>query len=103
MMMVGRRTTAISGSSGQGDIRVASDRSRVAEHVVVRHRQAGTVELVHKCQAGEDAAWRELVAIFAPVVRTVARSTGLRHAECEDACQLTWLRVVENLSSLREP
>jgi|HigsolmetaAR206D_1030411.scaffolds.fasta_scaffold01741_6 RNA polymerase sigma factor (sigma-70 family) len=66
-------------------------------------RATRTLELVQRCRAGEEAAWRELITLFTPVVWTVARSMGLRHAECEDTCQLTWLRVVENLSSLREP
>jgi RNA polymerase sigma factor (sigma-70 family) len=82
---------------------VASHRESVAAHVAGSRRPDRAVDLVRRCRAGEDPAWRELIALFTPVVWTVARSTGLRHAECEDACQLTWLRVVEKLPSLREP
>jgi RNA polymerase sigma factor (sigma-70 family) len=82
---------------------VASHRESVAAQAVGSRRPVRTVDLVRRCRAGEDPAWRELIALFTPVVWTVARSTGLRHAECEDACQLTWLRVVEKLPSLREP
>ena len=64
-------------------------------------RRAG-VELVRRCQAGDEQAWAELVHICTPLVWTVARSFGLRPADCEDVSQLTWIRVVQNIGSLRE-
>ncbi|MDG4764523.1 sigma-70 family RNA polymerase sigma factor [Solwaraspora sp. WMMD406] len=59
--------------------------------------------LVAACQAGDQAAWRELISTYSPVVWSVARSFRLRTTDCEDVCQATWLRVVENLHRLREP
>jgi len=66
-----------------------------------RARRA-SVELVSRCRAGDQRAWDELVRICTPLVWTVARSFGLRPADCEDVAQLTWMRVVKNIDSLRE-
>ncbi|MGC4893664.1 RNA polymerase sigma factor [Micromonospora sp. DT31] len=59
--------------------------------------------LVVACQAGDQAAWSELISTYSPVAWSVARSFRLRTADCEDVCQATWLRVVENIHQLREP
>ncbi|WBB78430.1 sigma-70 family RNA polymerase sigma factor [Micromonospora sp. WMMD882] len=59
--------------------------------------------LVAACQAGDQAAWAELIGAYSSVPWSVARSFRLRTADCEDVCQVTWLRVVENIHRLREP
>ncbi|MFD1147264.1 RNA polymerase sigma factor [Saccharothrix hoggarensis] len=59
--------------------------------------------LVACCRTGDPQAWQELIRLFNPLVWTVARSFGLSTADCEDVSQLTWLRVVEHIGSLREP
>ncbi|GAA2576453.1 MULTISPECIES: RNA polymerase sigma factor [Streptomyces] len=60
-------------------------------------------ELVDACCAGDQAAWARLIQRHRAVVWTVARSHGLRPADCEDVCQVTWLRVIENIGSLNDP
>ncbi|MGP9017727.1 sigma-70 family RNA polymerase sigma factor [Streptomyces sp. BR1] len=60
-------------------------------------------ELVAACLTGEQSAWVRLVRRYRAAVWSVARSHGLRPADCEDVCQLTWLRVIENLGSLHDP
>jgi RNA polymerase sigma factor (sigma-70 family) len=60
-------------------------------------------ELVEACRAGDQRAWARLVRRYRAVVWTVARSHGLRPADCEDVCQLTWLRVLENIGTLTHP
>lgn len=59
--------------------------------------------LVRSCGAGDEQAWAEFVRIFSPLVWTVARSFNLSGADCEDVCQLTWLRVMEHVRTLRQP
>jgi RNA polymerase sigma factor (sigma-70 family) len=59
-------------------------------------------ELVEACRAGDERAWAELVNTCTPLVLAVARSFGLRGADCEDVSQMTWARVYENIHSLRE-
>ncbi len=60
-------------------------------------------ELVAACRAGDQAAWGRLIQRYRAVVWTVARSHGLRPADCEDVCQLTWLRVIENIGAIDDP
>lgn len=60
-------------------------------------------ELVHSAAAGDAAAWNTVVERFAGLVWSVARQHRLSDADAGDVCQATWLRLVENLGSLREP
>jgi RNA polymerase sigma factor (sigma-70 family) len=60
-------------------------------------------QLVDACRAGDQAAWGRLITRYRPIVWTVARSHGLRPADCEDVCQVTWLRVIENIGALNDP
>jgi RNA polymerase sigma factor (sigma-70 family) len=84
---------AAAGEAGPGATG-AADRPRAARRACA--------ELVYRCQDGDEQAWAELVHICTPLVWTVARSFGLRTADCEDVSQLTWIRVVQNIGSLRE-
>ncbi|MFF0158139.1 RNA polymerase sigma factor [Streptomyces sp. NPDC005263] len=61
------------------------------------------VQLVEACRAGDQTAWGRLIQRYRPIVWTVARSHGLRPADCEDVCQVTWLRVIENVGALNDP
>jgi RNA polymerase sigma factor (sigma-70 family) len=61
-----------------------------------------TEDLVQACRSGDERAWAELVRICTPLVHAVARSFGLRTADREDVAQMTWVRVWQNLGSLRE-
>lgn len=59
--------------------------------------------LVHAAAAGDGGAWTALVSRFSGLVWSVARQHRLSDADAGDVSQATWLRLVENLSSLREP
>lgn len=60
-------------------------------------------ELVHAAAAGDSSAWNALVARYSGLVWSVARQHRLSDADAGDVCQAAWLRLVENLGSLREP
>jgi RNA polymerase sigma factor (sigma-70 family) len=60
-------------------------------------------ELIDAAIAGDSAAWAELVDRYTPLVWRVARSYRLSHADATDVVQITWLRLLENLSRLRNP
>lgn len=61
-------------------------------------------ELVHRCRAGDEAAWRELVERYGRYVHAIAvRGYGLQGDEAEDAFQEVFARVFERLHTLREP
>jgi RNA polymerase sigma factor (sigma-70 family) len=53
--------------------------------------------------AGDEDAWRELVARFAPLLARIARGFRLSPADAEDVAQATWLRLHEHIGGLREP
>lgn len=61
-------------------------------------------ELVKRCRAGDEAAWRELVERFGRYVHAIAvRGYGLRGEEAEDTFQEVFARVFERLHTLRDP
>jgi RNA polymerase sigma factor (sigma-70 family) len=59
--------------------------------------------LVRAGADGDEAAWNELVRHFAHAVMAVIRSYRLAPADAEDVYQTVWLKLVENLDSLRDP
>lgn len=65
--------------------------------------ERATADLVRGAQAGDSSAWDALVDRFAGRVRAVTRSYRLGHADADDVFQVTWLRLVSNLSRIRDP
>lgn len=60
--------------------------------------------LVDDAAAGDEHAWHEIVDRYAPLLASVIRRQfQLTTAETQDVAQTVWLRLVEHLSSLREP
>jgi len=51
----------------------------------------------------DDEAWNELVRRFAGLVAHTIRRYRLSPADAQDVSQFVWLRLVEHLSTLREP
>jgi RNA polymerase sigma factor (sigma-70 family) len=60
-------------------------------------------DLVARARLGERAAWDHLVARYARLVRGMARTQGLREADCEDVEQVVWLKLAQNLDRLQNP
>ncbi len=60
-------------------------------------------DLVWAARAGDAAAWDALVDRFGSRVRAVARAYRLGKADADDVFQVTWLRLVANLDSIRDP
>lgn len=59
--------------------------------------------LVQAAAGGDQEAWNELVRRYNGLVWSVARGYGLAPADAADVAQTTWLRLVERLSTIREP
>ncbi|MEV4708431.1 sigma-70 family RNA polymerase sigma factor [Actinoplanes sp. NPDC049316] len=59
--------------------------------------------LVAKAADGDPSAWHEIVDRFGPRVWAVCRAHRLGPADAADVFQQTWLRLLENLGSLRDP
>lgn len=60
-------------------------------------------ELVRAATQRDKAAWDELVVRFNPLVGSVASRYRLSEQDVADVSQTVWLRLVQHLSSLREP
>jgi RNA polymerase sigma factor (sigma-70 family) len=63
----------------------------------------GVADLIKRAGAKDQQAWRLLVSRFGNLVWAVARSYRLDHADAADVSQTTWLRLAENLDTLRDP
>jgi RNA polymerase sigma factor (sigma-70 family) len=59
--------------------------------------------LVRAAANGDRDAWAAIVARYAGLVWTVARSFRLSTADAADVSQTTWLRLVEHLASIKDP
>jgi len=60
-------------------------------------------ELVARVRKGDAAAWEALTDRYTNLLWSIARSLGLHEADAADAVQTTWLRLVENLDTIRDP
>lgn len=52
---------------------------------------------------GDERAWAALVRHFEPMLRGIARRSGLNAAQVDDALQVAWMRLFEHIDALREP
>jgi len=59
--------------------------------------------LLERAAGGEQSAWDQLVTRYDGFVRSVARSFRLQPADVHDVAQTTWLRLVLNLHTIRDP
>ena len=60
-------------------------------------------ELVALVRKGDADAWISLTDRYTNLLWSIARSLRLNEADAADAVQSTWLRLVENLDSIRDP
>ncbi len=67
----------------------------------MRPGQIATV--VRAAAEGDQNAWDSLVSQFQGLVWATVRSHRLGDAEAGDVVQTTWLRLVENLGTIRDP
>ena len=61
-----------------------------------------TAELVRRAAAGDELAWRQLIDAVGPLLRRVSSAYRLGDAEAADAVATVWLKLVENIGSLRD-
>ncbi len=59
--------------------------------------------LVIRARNGDQQAWDDLVERYAPLIWSICRRYRLGRADTDDVGQSVWLRLVEQLASLREP
>lgn len=59
--------------------------------------------MVRRAQAGDAVAWSQLVERLQNLVWSAVRGFRLCEADAEDAAQMTWLRAVERIDTIRDP
>ncbi|MGR6964342.1 RNA polymerase sigma factor [Geodermatophilus sp. URMC 61] len=52
---------------------------------------------------GDQSAWGRLIDEYDGLVRSVAASFRLQSADVHDVAQTTWMRLLQNLRSIRDP
>ena len=65
--------------------------------------EPSVTDLVARAAGGDERAWRALVARYAALVWSVCRGYRLDEADAADVSQTVWLRLVEQLETLRDP
>ena len=58
--------------------------------------------LVTRARNGDKQAWDELVERYAPLIWSICRRYRLGRADADDVGQSVWLRLVDQLASLRD-
>jgi RNA polymerase sigma factor (sigma-70 family) len=64
---------------------------------------SSTTALLEHAASGDQLAWRELLDRYDRLVRSVAASLRLQAADVHDVAQTTWLRLLQNLHTIRDP
>jgi RNA polymerase sigma factor (sigma-70 family) len=59
------------------------------------------LKVVDQAVDGDQLAWAQLVRLFGRRLRTIAGGFRLTAAETEDAMQMTWLGLVQNIDKLQ--
>jgi RNA polymerase sigma factor (sigma-70 family) len=60
-------------------------------------------DVLTRIRAGDPRAWAALTERYTGLLWSIARGLGLGQADAADAVQTTWLRLVENVDSIRDP
>ena len=62
-----------------------------------------TADLVTRARQGDARAWDALVERFSPLIWSICRNYRLERADIEDVAQNVWLKLVDQLSRVRDP
>ena len=62
-----------------------------------------TADLVTRARGGDARAWDALVERFGPMIWSICRNYRLERADIEDVAQNVWLKLVDQLSRVRDP
>ena len=65
--------------------------------------EADTRDLIDRAAAGDQQAWEEVVGRYRGLLRSIAADFRLAPGDAEDAAQMTWLGLVQNVKKLRVP
>ncbi|HET9656057.1 MAG TPA: sigma-70 family RNA polymerase sigma factor [Kineosporiaceae bacterium] len=82
----------------------SSEEASTSEHDTSPPTHPEDLEALLAAAAGGDqVAWDALVDRFAGLLWAIARRHLPSHADAADACQMTWLKLLEHLGSIKDP
>jgi RNA polymerase sigma factor (sigma-70 family) len=67
------------------------------------HDDVSVTDLVMRARNGEKQAWDALVERYAPLIWSICRRYRLDRADADDIGQTVWLRLVDQLATVRDP
>lgn len=70
---------------------------------VLRGGEPSNGDLLRRAAAGSQAAWKALHERYGRLVVRAARRTGLNERDAADAAQVTWMRLFQHVSAIRDP
>jgi RNA polymerase sigma factor (sigma-70 family) len=83
---------------------VVTSRQQRDERTGVRRVDKSEVaDMVRRAAGGDRGAWETIVEDFSGLLWSVCRGYRLDQADAAEVVQTTWLRLLENVSRLREP
>jgi RNA polymerase sigma factor (sigma-70 family) len=68
-----------------------------------RATDCSNATLLERAGQGDQLAWRQLVEDYGGFVESVARRFRLQEADVRDVVQMTWLRLMQKLHTIRDP
>jgi RNA polymerase sigma factor (sigma-70 family) len=66
-------------------------------------RGCDNATLLARVAEGDQSAWRRLIDEYDGLVRSVAASFRLQTADVHDVAQTTWMRLLQNVRTIRDP
>ena len=60
------------------------------------------IELITRARDGDRQAWDALVGRYAPLIWAICRRHRLDQADAENVAQIIWLRLLEQLETIRD-
>ena len=69
----------------------------------VRGGEPSNGDLMRWAAAGSQEAWSELHTRYGRLVVRAARRTGLNERDAADVAQVTWMRLFQHVSAIRDP
>lgn len=59
--------------------------------------------LIRHAACGDEAAWRDIVRSYTPLLSAVCRRHGLSRVDADDVGGRVWLHLLTNIARIREP
>ncbi len=77
--------------------------ARLPAFAATEDDRTGVADLIRAARGGDQRAWAELVARYSGMVSAVVTGFRLQESDAADVVQNTWLQLLRNSASIRDP